>query len=441
MGRLAGDRPRRESRARGGRRPRDGRAGDRPGAGRLPGDVPQRRQRGAHRRRRALAAPRSPPRPLAPLPPPPAHRGPGGPADDGRRPRAGRARGLVHDRRAGGAVLPPLALVVFLRRRRLRAAQLDYRDREGGLAASVTESMRNISLIQAFGLEPATQDTFATRNRATALSGMGVVELNARYQPTADVIVAIGSALVLWVGVTQVISGRITLGMLVVVVSYVASLYAPVRALARLSATFGKAAASRTRLSEIVACDEVMPERPGAPALAGLEHELTLRSVSFAYSPDRPVLHRVGLRVPAGATFCIVGPTGAGKSTLLSLMLRLYDPDEGSIEVDGRDLRAFDLRTIRRRMSLVPQEPAIFDATLRENIALGSTTAGEPEVRRAARLARLDEFASGLPAGYDTPVGEGGVLLSGGQRRRLAIARALVREAPVLLLDEPTSGL
>jgi len=301
--------------------------------------------------------------------------------------------------------------------------------------------MRNISLIQAFGLEPATQDTFATRNRATALSGMGVVELNARYQPTADVIVAIGSALVLWVGVTQVISGRITLGMLVVVVSYVASLYAPVRALARLSATFGKAAASRTRLSEIVACDEVMPERPGAPALAGLEHELTLRSVSFAYSPDRPVLHRVGLRVPAGATFCIVGPTGAGKSTLLSLMLRLYDPDEGSIEVDGRDLRAFDLRTIRRRMSLVPQEPAIFDATLRENIALGSTTAGEPEVRRAARLARLDEFASGLPAGYDTPVGEGGVLLSGGQRRRLAIARALVREAPVLLLDEPTSGL
>jgi len=339
------------------------------------------------------------------------------------------------------AVLPPLALVVFLRRRRLRAAQLDYRDREGGLAASVTESMRNISLIQAFGLEPATQDTFATRNRATALSGMGVVELNARYQPTADVIVAIGSALVLWVGVTQVISGRITLGMLVVVVSYVASLYAPVRALARLSATFGKAAASRTRLSEIVACDEVMPERPGAPALAGLEHELTLRSVSFAYSPDRPVLHRVSLRVPAGATFCIVGPTGAGKSTLLSLMLRLYDPDEGSIEVDGRDLRAFDLRTIRRRMSLVPQEPAIFDGTLHENIALGSTTAGEPEVRRAARLAQLDEFASRLPAGYDTPVGEGGVLLSGGQRRRLAIARALVREAAVLLLDEPTSGL
>jgi ATP-binding cassette subfamily B protein len=339
------------------------------------------------------------------------------------------------------AVLPALGLVVFLRRRRLRAAQLDYRDQEGRLAAGVTESMRNISLIQAFGLEPATQGTFGSHNRATALSGMAVVELNARYQPTADVIIAIGSALVLWQGITQVMSGRITLGMLVVVVSYVASLYAPVRALARLSTTFGKASASRSRLSDVLACDEVVPERPGAPALLGLEHDLTLRSVSFAYTADRPVLHEVSLRVPAGATFCIVGPTGAGKSTLLSLMLRLYDPDEGSIEVDGRDLRSLDLRSIRGRMSLVPQEPAIFHGSLRDNITIGSPGVGDAAVRGAARLAQLDEFVVRLPAGYDTPVGEGGVLLSGGQRRRLAIARALVREAPVLLLDEPTSGL
>jgi ABC-type multidrug transport system fused ATPase/permease subunit len=339
------------------------------------------------------------------------------------------------------AVLPPLALVVFLRRRRLRAAQLDYRDREGRLAAGVTESMRNIGLIQAFGLEPPTRRRFGDHNRATAMSGMAVVELNARYQPTADVIIAIGSALVLWAGVTQVISGRITLGMLVVVVSYVASLYAPIRALARLSAAFGKAAASRSRLSEIVACDEVVPEVAGAPAIVGIEHDLALRSVSFAYSGDRPVLHRVSLSVPAGATCCIVGPTGAGKSTLLSLILRLYDPDEGSIEVDGRDLRTVDLRSVRRRMALVPQEPAIFDGSLRENIAIGAPEAGDAAVRRAARLAQLDEFAARLPAGYDTQVGEGGVLLSGGQRRRLAIARALVRQAPVLLLDEPTSGL
>jgi ATP-binding cassette subfamily B protein len=339
------------------------------------------------------------------------------------------------------AVVPALALVVFLRRRRLRAAQLDYRHHEGRLAAGVTESMRNISLIQGFGLEPATQDTFGSRNRTTAMSGMAVVELNARYQPAADLTVATGSALVLWVGVTQTMSGRITLGMLVVAVSYVASLYAPIRALARLSAAFGKASASRSRLAEILACDEFVPERPGASALLGPERDLVLRSVSFAYTPDRRVLHQVSLRVPAGATFCIVGPTGAGKSTLLSLILRLYDPDEGSIEVDGQDLRSFDLRSIRRRISLVPQEPAIFDGSLRENIVIGSPEAGEAAVRSAARLAQIDEFAAHLPAGYDTPVGEGGVLLSGGQRRRLAIARALVREAPVLLLDEPTSGL
>jgi ABC-type multidrug transport system fused ATPase/permease subunit len=339
------------------------------------------------------------------------------------------------------AVIPPLALVVFGRRRRLRVAQLDYRDNEGRLAAGVTESMRNIGLIQALGLEPATDGVFRSRNLAAARSGMTVVELNARYQPTADVIIAAGSALVLWAGVTQVMSGAITLGLLVVVVSYVASLYAPIRALARLSALFGKASASRARLSEIVSCEEVVRERPSAPALSGPERDLTLRSVSFAYSPDRPVLDGVSLSVPAGATCCIVGPTGAGKSTLLSLMLRLYDPDDGSIEVDGLDLRSFDLRSVRGCMALVPQEPAIFDGSLRENIVVGSPAAGEAMVRRAARMAQLDEFAARLPAGYDTPVGEGGILLSGGQRRRLAIARALVRDAPVLLLDEPTSGL
>jgi len=339
------------------------------------------------------------------------------------------------------AVLPPLAMVVFLRRRRLRASQRDFRDREGRLAASVTESMRNIGLIQAFGLEPVTQQRFSDHNRATAMSGMGVVELNARYQPTADVIIATGSAIVLWAGVTQVMAGRITLGMLVVVVSYVASLYAPIRALARLSAAFGKASASRSRLSEIVSCDEIVPEIADAPALPAPRRDLTLRSVSFAYTADCPVLHGVSLRVPAGATCCIVGPTGAGKSTLLSLILRLYDPDEGSIEVDGRDIRSFDLQSVRGGMTLVPQEPAIFDGSLRENITIGVPSAGDAAVRRAGRLAQLEEFAARLPAGYDTPVGEGGVLLSGGQRRRLAIARALVREAPVLLLDEPTSGL
>ena len=339
------------------------------------------------------------------------------------------------------AVLPPLALVVFLRRRRLRAAQLDYRDQEGRLAAGATESMRNIALIQALGLEPPTQDRFRGRNRATAMSGMTVVDLNARYQPTADVIIAVGSGLVLWIGANQVMSGRITVGMLVVVVSYVTSLYAPIRALARLSALLGKASASRSRLSEILSSDEILDEQAGAPALTGPQRELALRSVSFAYSADRPVLHDVSLRVRAGATLCIVGPTGAGKSTLLSLMLRLYDPDAGSIEVDGVDLRSVDVRSVRRRMTLVPQEPAIFDGSLRENIVVGCPAADDYAVRRAARLAHLDEFAIRLPAGYDTPVGEGGVLLSGGQRRRLAIARALVRDSPLLLLDEPTSGL
>jgi ABC-type multidrug transport system fused ATPase/permease subunit len=339
------------------------------------------------------------------------------------------------------SVIPPLALVAALRRKRLRAAQLTYREREGDLAAGVTETMRNVSLVQAFGLERETQERFRDSNRATAAAGLRVVDLNAQYQPTANVILAAGSALVLWVGVTRVLDGSITVGMLVVVVTYVASIYGPIRSLAQLSGVLGKAAASRERLSEILSSDQLLPVLAGAPAMPWPTSEIAVRSVSFAYAGRRPALVDIHLRIPAGGTFCVVGPTGAGKSTLLSLLVRLYDPDEGAIAVDGRDLRTFDLLSVRRRMALVPQDPAIFDGTLRANIVIGRPDAPDSAVARAASLAQLDAFAASLPAGYDTPVGEGGLLLSGGQRRCLAIARALVREAPVLLLDEPTSGL
>src|SRR5262249_34822577 len=165
------------------------------------------------------------------------------------------------------------------------------------------------------------------------------------------------------------------------------------------------------------------------------------RNVSFAYVPGRPVLRQLELRIPADSMLCIFGPTGAGKSTLLSLLLRLHDADEGMIEIDGADLRSFDLASVRERMALVPQHPTVFDGSLLQNIALGRPGASQAELLDAGRLAQLDELALNLPDGYRTQVGEGGAMLSAVHRRCLAIARALVRQAPVLLLDEPTSGL
>jgi subfamily B ATP-binding cassette protein MsbA len=232
-----------------------------------------------------------------------------------------------------------------------------------------------------------------------------------------------------------------TVGILFVVLLYLAGMYGPIRSLARLGQVLGRGEASRHRLSQLLAGGEVVRERPDAPALPAPSREISLRSVSFAYAPGRQALHGVDLQIPVGSTVCIVGPTGAGKSTLLSLLLRLYDPDLGLVAIDGADLRSFDLRSVRKLMALVPQEPEILDGTLLQNIASGSGGASEAELLEAARLALLDDLALRLPRGLHTEVGEGGRMLSFGQRRCLAIARALARRAPVMLMDEPTSGL
>jgi ATP-binding cassette, subfamily B, bacterial len=342
---------------------------------------------------------------------------------------------------AGLAVMPPLALLAIARRRRVRAAQRDYRGHQGSLASHLAEVVRGVRLIQAFGAEARAQQSFATRNRDALQSSLRVLDLGARYGPLADVLLAAGAGFVLWVGVARVISGRMTVGVLLVVLSYLASMYSPVRSLTALASTFAKGAASRERIQEILAIPERVPERQDARRLVAVESEIAFRDVHFAYRPDAPVLCGLDLVVPAGATVCLMGRNGAGKSTLLYLLLRFYEPDRGAIEVDGSDLRGIQLRSLRERIALVPQEPWIIDGSISDNIAMGRAGATPAEIREACRLALVDEFAEALPDGYETVVGEGGALLSGGQRRRLAIARALLRRAPILLLDEPTSGL
>jgi ATP-binding cassette subfamily B protein len=201
-----------------------------------------------------------------------------------------------------------------------------------------------------------------------------------------------------------------------------------------------KGAASRERLLEIFDAGSVL-EDPGAmPAPPG-PGALALQKVTFGYQREVPVLRHVSLRIRAGESVCIVGPTGAGKSTLLSLLLRFYDPDAGVVSMDGIDLKRCTLHSVRRRMALVPQDTWILAGTVAENIRFGRTDATDEEVRAAGRVTLVEEFVARLPDGYNTAVGEGGTRLSGGQRRRIALARAIVRDAPILLLDEPTSGL
>ena len=339
------------------------------------------------------------------------------------------------------AVAPPLALVVALRRRRIRAVQRASRDADAALASEATEVLRNVRVVQAFTREREAAGGFSGRSRGAVRAALAAMDLEARWSPIADLLLAAGGGLVLWLGVTAVTSGRMTLGTLLVVLAYLSSLYGPIRALARLARTLARGAASRERILEVLDSGEVVPE-PADPLPAGPpRHGLALRGVWFAYTEGNPVLRHLDLEVAAGERVCVVGPTGAGKSTLLALLQRFYDPDAGAIELDGVDLRRLGLGSLRNQLALVPQDPWMLDGTIADNIGFGRPGASQADLEAAAALTGLDELLPRLPDGWHTQVGEGGVRLSGGQRRRVALARAILRDASVLLLDEPTSGL
>jgi ATP-binding cassette subfamily B protein len=339
------------------------------------------------------------------------------------------------------AVIPPLALVVALRRRRIRVAQRASRDADAALASEATEVLRNVRVVQAFTREGEAGGQFSGRSRSAVRAALGAMDLEARWSPVADLLLAAGGGLVLWLGVTAVTSGRMTLGTLLVVLAYLSSLYGPIRALARLARTLARGAASRERILEVLDSGEVVPEA-AEPLQAGPPRQgLALRGVWFAYAEGAPVLRHLDLEVAAGERVCVVGPTGAGKSTLLALLLRFYDPDAGVVELDGTDLRDLDLASLRRQLALVPQDPWMLDGTVADNVRFGRPGATREELEAAARATRVDELIQRLPDGWETEIGEGGVRLSGGQRRRVALARAILRDASVLLLDEPTSGL
>jgi ATP-binding cassette, subfamily B, bacterial len=342
---------------------------------------------------------------------------------------------------AARAAAPPLAIVVALRRRRIRAVQRASRDADAALAGEATEVLRNVRAVQAFTREREAGGNFSGRSRGAARAALAAMDLEARWSPVADLLLAAGGGLVLWLGVTAVTSGRMTLGTLLVVLAYLSSLYGPIRALARLARTLARGAASRERILEVLDSGEVVPQAPDPVTARAPRRGIALRGVWFAYAEGAPVLRHLDLEVAAGERVCVVGPTGAGKSTLLSLLLRFYDPDAGAVELDGTDLRRLELDSLRRQIALVPQDPWMLDGTIADNVAFGRPAATAQELEAAARATLVTEIVEKLPDGWSTQVGEGGVRLSGGQRRRVALARAILRDASVLLLDEPTSGL
>ena len=338
-------------------------------------------------------------------------------------------------------VVPVLFALISGFNRKIIDVATDVRTTESRVYSLVQWAMSSIKVVQAFTREEDEHRRFMGASRESLRATLRLYSWQTLYSGTVNVVIAGGTALVVYAGARAVISGTLTVGQLIVFISYLAQLYAPINQITQSWGLIAGARVGARRIFEILDTEPDLADgRLGFPP-QGARGAVAWRKVGFRYRPETPVLQDIDLTVPAGARMAIVGPTGAGKSTLLGLLPRFFDPTVGTVEIDGVDLRDYRLKSLRSQISLVLQPPLIFPLSVRDNIAYGRPGADDAAIERAARLARIGDLIDSLPAGYDTVIGESGVALSEGEKQRITIARALLRDAPILILDEPTSAL
>lgn len=339
------------------------------------------------------------------------------------------------------ATFPFLAVISFYRFHAIRESARQQRKAEGKIASKLHEILNSILVVKAFGRERYEEERFESQSKAVLGESIRTARLEAASSRAVDIVTAIGTFAVLVFGSLQALEGAILPGSVLVFAAYMSSLNAPIRSLAKLSAKISRAWVSAHRVSEILAIQREIEDKPNAIAAKNLHGEIVFQNVSFDYGDARPILHDVSFTIPAGKNVALIGMSGAGKSTIISLILRFYDPTRGVILVDGVDIKNYKSDSLRSEVGIVLQDTILFGATVRENIAYGKENAGDDEIILAAKAANAHEFITKLDKGYDTVLGSRGGNLSGGQRQRLAIARAFVRNSPVLIMDEPMTGL
>jgi ATP-binding cassette subfamily B protein len=338
-------------------------------------------------------------------------------------------------------VAPALLLLSGRYKRRLRQRSREVKALESGALAVVLEVLSALRVVKAFGQEDRERDQFVRHAQEGLRARLRLLLAEGTYGLAIRLTMALGTAAVLYLGITHVESGALTLGGLVLVLGYLALLYNPLKTISRKAGGLQSQLASAERAFALLDQRPDVDDRPGAEPLVRAAGRIEFRGVTFSYREGGPVLKGVSLAVAPGTRLGVVGATGAGKTTLLNLLMRFYDRSAGQVLLDGRDVRDYRLADLRNQFALVLQDPVLFSATVTENIAYGRPGATHAEVAAAARAACAHDFIARLPEGYATRVGERGMCLSGGERQRIALARAFLKDAPVLLLDEPTSAV
>ena len=339
------------------------------------------------------------------------------------------------------SVAPLLFAVVFTITRRIKKASREVRKKEGEIVSSIQEVLTSIRVVKAFAREDYEQKRLEEESLESVEIALRARGLKAKLSPLVEIIVGVGTAMVLWFGARMVLSGGLPAGSLIVFIFYLGKLYKPMQDLSKMTDSYSKAAVGYERILEVLETEKTVADLPGARKARRFEGRIEFDHVQFHYEPDRPVLRDVSLRIEAGQLAALVGPTGAGKTSIISLIPRFYDPVSGTVKIDGQDVRRFTQKSLREQISFVLQETVLFHGPVWHNIAYGKPGASRAEILRAAEIANAAEFIEKLPNGYDTTLGERGVTLSGGQRQRIAIARAVIRNSPILILDEPSTGL
>lgn len=338
-------------------------------------------------------------------------------------------------------VVPLFFLAAFRFTGRISTSARRQREEYGRMVTSVQETLSGISVVKGFAQEKAREKLVGRSTDRDTRANVLTTRLEAGYARTIEVIGAFGTALVLFVGAQRVLNGLITAGDLLVFLAYLRALYRPVNQIAKLTTRVSKATARGEKILETLDLQPEVGDREGAVSAAGIVGDIRFDRVSFEYSPGTPVLHDCSCRIPPRRTTLIIGPSGSGKSTIAKLILRLYDPVGGAVVLDGRDVREYRVRSLRKRVTPLSQDVFLFRTSIAENIAFGVRGATREDVVMAARAVGAHEFIELLDSGYDTLVGEGGLTLSGGQRQRIGFARAAIRKSPIMIFDEPATGL